>query len=100
MRRTWVSVKELAEVLGMSPDSVYRAYRREEIPGIQLARTIRFDLEHVRQAMEARAKAMPNSQCTKHATAGNRRRRARTISPRSVKRGRNFQGASIRRKSS
>ena len=97
MKRTWVSVKELAEALGMSADSVYRAYRREEIPGVQLARTIRFDLEHVRQAMEARAKAMPNSQCTKRATAGTRRRRARTISPRSVKRGRNFQASTRRR---
>lgn len=88
MKRTLLSVKELAEELGISVDSVYRAYRSGEIPGAQIARTIRFDLQQVRQAMEARAKAMPNSQCTKRrATAGTSRRRAQPKRPRSVKRG-------------
>lgn len=96
MKRTLLSVKELAEELGISPDSVYRAYRTGEIPGAQIARTIRFDLGKVQRAMEERAKAMPNSQCTKRATGGVSRRRA-AKSPRSVKRGRNFQG-SLRRK--
>jgi hypothetical protein len=53
-----------------------------------MARTIRFDLEEVRQVMRNRALAMPNSQCTKtRAIAGGRRRRAATKGPRSVKRG-------------
>ena len=70
MKRTLLSVKELAEELGISEDSVYRAYRTRETPGAQIARTIRFDLRQVRRAMEERAKAMPNSQCTKSATGG------------------------------
>ncbi len=96
MKRTLLSVKELAEELGISTDSVYRAYRTGEIPGAQIARTIRFDLGQVRRAMEERAKAMPNSQCSKRATGGASRRRAATKRPRSVKRGRNFQGSSRR----
>jgi excisionase family DNA binding protein len=32
MKRTLLSVKELAHQLGISADSVYRAYRRKEIP--------------------------------------------------------------------
>ena len=96
MKRTLLSVKELAQELGISPDSVYRAYRSGEIPGAQIARTLRFDLAQVCRAMEKRAKAMPNSQCAKRATGGVSRRRGAT-SPRSVKRGRNFQGA-LRRK--
>lgn len=82
MKRTWLSVKELAEELGISVDSVYRAYRAGEIPGAQIARTIRFDVAHVRRAMEARAKAMSNSQCTKRrASAGTSRRRAPQSAP-------------------
>lgn len=99
MKRTWLSVKELAVELGISTDSVYRAYRTGEIPGAQIARTIRFDPQEVREAIKKRAEAMPNSQCARSATGGASRRRART-SPRSVKRGRNFQGAPRRRKSS
>jgi excisionase family DNA binding protein len=91
MKRTWLSVKELAHELGISSDSVYRAYRTGEIPGAQIARTIRFDPEQVRRAIEERAKAMPNSQCTKRAPGGNSRRRARLQRPRSVKRGRSSQ---------
>ena len=88
MKRTLLSVKELAQELGISTDSVYRAYRSGEIPGAQIARTIRFDLEKVQQAMENRANAMPNSQCAKRrATAGTSRRRAQPKSPRTVKRG-------------
>ena len=38
MKRKLLSVKELAEELGISTDSVYRAYRTGEIPGAQIAR--------------------------------------------------------------
>ena len=87
MKRTLLSVKELAQELGISPDSIYRAYRSGEIPGEQIARTIRFDLLLVRQAMVERANAMPNRQCSKRgATAGMSRQRAQQKRP-SVKRG-------------
>jgi excisionase family DNA binding protein len=97
MKRVWMSVKELADEFGLSVDSVYRAYRKGDIPGHQMARMIRFDLEEVRHATRKRAEAMPNSQCRKKATAGESRRRRRTMSPRSVKRGRNFQKSTRRR---
>ncbi len=45
MKRTLLSVKELAHQLGISADSVYRAYRRKEIPAAQINRMIRFDRE-------------------------------------------------------
>jgi excisionase family DNA binding protein len=87
MKRIWFTVKELAQEFGVSHDSVYRAYRSGKIPGSQMARTIRFDLEEVRQVMRNRAIAMPNSECTKRATAGASRQRAKQKRPRSVKRG-------------
>jgi hypothetical protein len=76
-------VKDLAEELGISTDSVYRAYRTGEIPAAQIARIIRFDLGQILRAMEKRANAMPNSQCSK--------RRAQQKRPRSVKQGRSWQ---------
>jgi excisionase family DNA binding protein len=97
VKRTWLSVKELAHELGISSDSVYRAYRKREIPAVQICRIIRFDLEKVRCAMEKKAEAMPNRRCHRRATGGESRRRARAISPRSVKRGRNFQKGTQRR---
>jgi len=92
-----LTAKELANELGISAKTVYRAYRSHEIPAAQVRRTVMFDLDEVRRAMKQRAEAMPNSQCTKRATAGNRRRRARKLSPRSVKRGRNFHKSTRRR---
>lgn len=89
MKRIWVTVKELAQEFGVSHDSVYRAYRSGKIPGAQMARTIRFDLEEVRAVMRRRAEAMPNSACTKRrATGGDSRRGAKRTRPRTVKRGR------------
>ena len=70
MKRVWMSVKQLAEEYGVSADSVYRAYRNGDIPGHQMARIIRFNLDEVRQATKKRAKAMPNSHCTKGAIDG------------------------------
>ena len=97
MTRIWVTVKELAQEFGVSHDSVYRAYRKGDIPGHQMARVIRFNLDEVRHATRKRAESMPNSHCTKSAIGGKSRRRAQTISPRSVKRGRNFQKSTRRR---
>ena len=97
MKRTWLSVKEVAHELGISADSVYRAYRKREIPAFQICRIIRFDLEKVRHAMKKKAEAMPNRRCHRRATGGDSRRRAGTVSPRSVKRGRNFQKSTRRR---
>jgi excisionase family DNA binding protein len=90
----FLSVKELANELGMSVDSIYRAYRKGEIPAAQICRTLRFDLRKVRRAMEQKAKAMPNSRCATRATGGESRRRATPTRPRLGK-----TGAFIARKS-
>ena len=58
-------MKELAAELRMSPKSIQRAYRKEEIPVQWLGRMARFNLAKVQRAMEQKAKAMPSSQCTK-----------------------------------
>ena len=82
MKRTLLSVKELAQQLGISADSVYRAYRRKEIPAAQINRMIRFDLEKVCQAMEKKVRAMPNSQYRKRsATVGAAAGAHRSIAP-------------------
>jgi len=82
MKRTLLSVKELAQELGISTDSVYRAYRKKEVPAAQINRMIRFNLEKVHRAMEKKANAMPNSQRSKRsATAGQGRRRAQQKAP-------------------
>ena len=67
MKRTLLSVKELAQELGISTDSVYRAYRKKEIPAAQINRMIRFNLEKVHRAMEKKANAMPNKLVVKAA---------------------------------
>lgn len=36
----------------ISPDSVYRAYRTGEIPGAQIARSMRLDLDQIRNAVK------------------------------------------------
>lgn len=58
MKRTLLSVKEMVQELGISADSVYRAYWKEEIPAAQFNRMIRFDLEMVQRAMEQKANAL------------------------------------------
>ena len=67
MKRMLLSVKELAQELGISTDSVYRAYRKGEIPAEQINRMIRFNLEKVHRAMEQKAEAMPNKSVVKAA---------------------------------
>jgi DNA-binding transcriptional regulator YhcF (GntR family) len=59
MKKDLLTVKELAAELRMSPKSIQRAYRKEEIPVQWLGRMARFDLAQVRRAMEKKAKAIP-----------------------------------------
>lgn len=54
MKRPLLSVKEVAVELGISEMSVRRAYWKGEIPGGRIGRTIRFDLDEVRAAMETK----------------------------------------------
>ena len=70
MKHTWLSIQELAQELGISADSMHRAFQKGEIPGALMARTFRFDLGQVCRAMEERAKAMPNNECSQQGATG------------------------------
>ena len=54
-----ISIKQLAELLRVSPDTVRRAARSGVIPSTREGTAYRFDWEKVRQAMRARAQQMP-----------------------------------------
>jgi hypothetical protein len=99
MKKDLLTVKELAAELRMSPKSIQRAYRKEEIPVQWLGRMARFNLAKVQRAMErngrSRMRRLNGKSGSASANAGASRRRARK-SPRLVKRGRNFQGSSRR----
>jgi len=47
-----VSVRELAELLRVSTDTIRRAYRRGELPAIRVKTALRFDLEEVHRVMQ------------------------------------------------
>ncbi len=46
-----ISAADLARILGLTPDSVYRLLRRGVIPGYRIGRTVRFDLSQVEVAL-------------------------------------------------
>ena len=101
MKTDLLTVKELASELRMSPKSIQRAYRKGDIPVQWVCRMARFDLAKVRRAMERngrnRVRHINGAGKTQGAIGGDSRRRAQTISPRSVKRGRNFHKSTRRR---
>jgi excisionase family DNA binding protein len=98
MKKTWLTAKELATLLQVSIKTVRRAYRNGEIPMVRFRHMVRFDLEQVRRVVQQEA-VRPSLRVVvrreRGATAGQGRRCA-SKSPRSVKRGRNFQGSSRR----
>lgn len=96
MKRRFLSVKELAAELGVHEDTIYRAHLRKLIPVKKVCKVLRFDLEIVLKALGEDTSEKRPKQTTKRATAGQGRRRAAKKRPRSVKRGRNFQGSSRR----
>lgn len=49
MKPTLLSVKELAHELGVSVQSIRRAYWHGLIPGYRIHKMLRFDVERVRQ---------------------------------------------------
>jgi excisionase family DNA binding protein len=52
-----VSVRELAELLRVSTDTIRRAYRRGELPAIRVKTALRFDLEEIHRVMQRQAEA-------------------------------------------
>ncbi len=76
MKAALISIKELAELVGVSTDTVRRAARKGLIPFTREGTAYRFDWEKVRQAMRARAQQMPYRRSeVASAPAGNSRRR-------------------------
>ena len=49
MKRTLLSVKEIAQELGVSVQSIRRAYWRGEIPAYRINTMLRFDLDRVQR---------------------------------------------------
>ena len=81
MTRRLLSVKELAEELGVHADTIYRAHVKNLIPVNTVCKVLRFDLETVLRAFAAHALEKRPQQRTARATAGNRRRRATKNAP-------------------
>jgi excisionase family DNA binding protein len=54
MKRTLFSVKEVAQELGVSVQSIRRAYWRGEIPVYRISTMLRFDLERVQRIFLAK----------------------------------------------
>jgi excisionase family DNA binding protein len=92
MEQTWLTVDELAAALKVSPKSIRRAYRKGEIPVDRFCRFVRFDLERVKEALQAKGDG-PSFVVSKRkggrrsATGGDSRRRAQPTSPRLGKTG-------------
>ena len=49
MKRTLLSVKEIAQALGVSSQSIRRAYWRGDIPAYRITKILRFDLARVQR---------------------------------------------------
>ncbi len=74
-----VSVRELAELLRVSTDTIRRAYRRGELPAIRVKTRLRFDLEEVHRVMQRQADAYGSAR--RCAASGARRPHRETTAP-------------------
>jgi len=72
--KTSMSIKELAELLGVSTDTVRRAARSGLIPSTREGTAYRFDFKKVRQAMERRANEMRTRRSMQASAPGGRGR--------------------------
>ncbi len=52
MKKTWLTIDELALELQVSVKSIRRAYRKGQIPVERICRFVRFDLDRVKAAMQ------------------------------------------------
>lgn len=101
MKASWLTIHELASALKVSVKTIRRAYLSGEIPVERLFRSVRFDVEQVKEAMRRNGQGhfgeTTTQQGESRAPGGASRRRALPDSPRIVKRGRNFQAVSRRK---
>jgi len=98
MRKLWITADELAAKLKVSVKSIRRAYRKGEIPVDRFCRFVRFDLERVKEALQAKGDGphfvvSKKKGGTRSAQGGASRRRAQRPRPRTGK-----TGASIAKK--
>jgi excisionase family DNA binding protein len=86
-----LTIDELALELKVSVKSIRRAYRKGEIPVDRFCRFVRFDLERVKEAMQAnghgRLLSPHKNKGQRSATGGASRRRAQRTRPRLGKTG-------------
>ncbi len=82
MKKDLLTVKELAAELRMSPKSIQRAYRKEEIPVQWLGRMARFNLAKVQRAMERNGRSRMRRLNGRLDRAGRDRRRQAGGAPR------------------
>jgi len=91
MKKTWLTIDELAAELQVSVKSIRRAYRKGQIPVERICRFVRFDLERVKQAMQGNGQGQTpfstRRQGQRRATGGASRRRAQPARPRLGKTG-------------
>ena len=91
MKKTWLTIDELAVELQVSVKSIRRAYRKGQIPVERICRFVRFDLDRVKAAMQGNGLGQSpftsRQQGQRSATGGDRRRRAQRTSPRLGKTG-------------
>ncbi len=81
MKPTLLSVKEIALALGVSTQSIRRAYWKGDIPAFRVCTMLRFDLERVRQIFLAKGLPGNHAGQVRRASAGSARRRARPAAP-------------------
>jgi excisionase family DNA binding protein len=55
MKKSDLSIKELAAIIGVSTDTIRRAVRKAEIPARRVRTALRFDLQEVRYCMQRNA---------------------------------------------
>ena len=92
MRRLWITADQLAAKLGVSVKSIRRAYRKGEIPVDRFCRFVRFDLERVKEALQANGHwpsfvVSTRKKGPRSAQGGDSRRRAQRTRPRLGKTG-------------
>ncbi len=86
MKKTWLTIDELALELQVSVKSICRAYRKGQIPVECICRFVRFDLDRVKAAMQGNGQGQSlfttREQGQRSATGGESRRRAQRTRPR------------------
>ena len=91
MKKTWLTIDELALELQVSVKSIRRAYRKGQIPVERICRFVRFDLDRVKAAMQGNGQDQwpfsGEKQVQRSATGGGSGRRAQPTRPRLGKTG-------------